>query len=457
MKKIIYIAAAIFSFAIVVNTGCKNPLVDDKGNDIPLLRVDLPKFEATYIIEFYTKSGNIERPVDGNISYSITGKDATKLVNEGGRINNSGNINSGGILSLNLDPNIKFPYDLEFTISGQNSNYLILPNVIKQTTTGSRQIRIEVIDLNNLPEPTPSPSDVDINASEDEKIASIPNSVNGNGYNYIALYQAETTKTYECTSNEFEDYGIYVVGEDMSDMPSKSRTIEAGTYFFVVTKPNGAIPTSFDIEIGSDENNIYASFDYEITTAAGVYTGSISNNLPIKQTIEQIYVLENDKSATIRIIPKAPFTIAEDTQNITDITSSGTINFDAPLQTSGSTASFKRCDISTIGFCSSDRKISYAITRSFQYRKKGDEDNWLNGMLEKGKTTLYLEDKQRYECRMSINNQWISYDMTTDPQDVDNLINTIPEVSVYTITPNGSDGYNINIEVTSEELCSLNI
>lgn len=450
--------------ATLICNSCSNPLVDDNGDDIPLIRIDLPPFDATYLIDFVELNGLATTPNGADVEVQLLGPDAADLYDESFSTSNSYMVHPSGVLSLNLDPNIQLSQSnpLDFTIAGQNHNYVVLPWSVHQTVPGNKRLQVEVINVANGPQAMGGTRgitfpDLTDGSPSATKIVDLSGRTNGNGYEYGALYRAGTSGIFTCENpgSGYADYGMYVFGGDLSLALQKEAFIQSGSYFVTVKKPINLVTSELTIEVNGPQGYSTA-FGYEILVGGRTYTGTIAGTLPLSSTIEQIYLSSTgSKAASVRLIPSAPYQLTQSSMGVNDITSANaSASFDATVATN---PQLRECSIELLAFCGTDKSIAYSLSRQFQFRKTSAaaDEPWSNGELKAGKCKIYLDDNTRYTFRIALNDKWVSYDLTTNLDEIGAILGGIDGVKKYVMKNTSATSYSIYIEIANDELCTL--
>ncbi len=454
--------------------GCEfsDPTEDDNGDKIPLIRADLPRFDASYTFRFVEADALPAEPVSGRLEIAFAGKDGEQLVTEAGRIRPFYTV-TGGMLELHLNPNIGVSASnpAEFTVTGTatTSGYLVLPYAVRQGVPGQRNIDVPVIDLSSASSASVSGQESRTNGgftvtgpdgtpvSSVVPLREIPC---GNGYAYLALYRSGRAGIYACRSaitvGTYDSYGLYRLTDDLTGEPAARLDMGTGEYFVLAARRAGTVQGNIPLYIEGPAGT--AAFRYTVETSGRSYSGTVSGMLPLQTAIEQIPVTASDKSARITLAADEPYSLKEETIDVTDVTAGEPARFEALTGSEG----FRRYDLRIVGYCATDKSVTYAVTKSFFY-SPGTKDEagmreWRQGRLTAGKTSLWLEPGRMYTFRISINNEWYDYDITTDPARIGQVLDreqASDYITRYALKDNSDGTVSLEVEIVNGELCNL--
>lgn len=452
---------------MLISCNLKDFLKDDDGNDVPLIRLDMPKFDATYLLQFVDATTG--EPIYDRFTARISGPSAGDIIDDGGKLNNSTYEIKSGVLSLNLNPNIKLngSKDIQFAVSGEGASLLVLPQIFANRTPGNKTYSVAVfkfppIDIRSSPSSVSkveeslatvtSPSGVTL-----KPIADISTMHRGDGYDYVKLYRATESGQYNYTAPDVLGVtsGLYSLGESALADPEQKLYLNAGQYFTTISKNDGTVSTDVTINIASN-STISSTFDYIIETDNGMtYRGAVSGKLPISVKVENVYVNNLAKGLKVTLPDNSIFRLSPNEITIPDARSGSAIaNFTANLNQS---ANLDLYNLIINAICASDRMIQFAITKRFQYSlvdpQNPTERQWVDGYLTEGSTSIYMERDKRYDFRIMLNNQWESYEITTNPAEINNILNS-EYITKYKMVSSGGVT-TIEAEVTSEEICDI--
>lgn len=460
----------LLAAACLVSCDINNIGKDENGDDISLLRLDLPKFDATYLMNFVDENGQL---ITSDLNISFAGKNGNSLVTEAGRINETYRV-VGGMLNLNLNPNIKInsQNQIDFQIKGAGAGMVVLPYIVKQSLSGERIINVEVFNWQTLQmqqstiSKNRATSPITVTTPDHKNLsplAVLSGKDNGNGYEYKMLYMATVSGEYTCliaNAGEYDSWGIYTMSDDMTSAPKQSLQLNSGDLFTVVTKAKNLLEGKIKVQLNSGSKTSI-SVGYTVEAGGRTYRGTLNGITPLTTAIEQIYVPSSDKKAKITFYPTAPYKLDPSTIDIADVTTAGS-KVDATITTNAASP-MRRYDLDLIGYCATDKSLTYAITKTFQYSLgskeiSDDARQWNNGALVSGKASFYMIPNQRYTFRISVNNKWYKYDITTNPKDIYEIMHqgdAAEYVSKYEMTENTDGSYNLKVEITNDELCDL--
>lgn len=452
--------------AAVMLTACniKNPLKDENGDGIPIIKIDLPKFDAVYMFDFQYLSGAEFSGQELTVHFS--GMRSGDLIDDLGRINNNTYTVSTGFLSVNLNPNIKLDGNrtVSFTVSGSSPAGVVLPRVVTDKTGGIRGIDVTVVEYSEQKRGGSRNIDdveIEVRGTQGELVAPVARlgvEQRGDGYRYLDLYQATEDGIYICgdAGEQWESYGLFALSERIATEPVKMIRLRAGEYFTTIARKRGSLATSIEINLDSPNSGTAISVGYTVETADGsLYKGTITGATPLRGRIEQIYVEEADRGAKVRLHPQPIFSVTPSVAEVADATApSAAVSFEVgPV----SGMNLTRYDINLTAVCATDRQIAVAATKMFQYSKVDptapQDREWITAVMESGRSSVYMSRGSIYDFRVSFNNKWESYMITTDPSKIEEILND-QHVLRYTMNDEG-DRVTIDIEVTHEEICNF--
>lgn len=476
MKRINILSAIAALLALTAFTGCdfENFGKDDNGEDITWLRLDLPKFDATYTFNLVDHSSgrSLETLLEVNTTYPKTDyRLPEQLLVTDGCLIPQGGTTSSGVYKLNLNPNIKLTgsNSVGFIVTASDSDYspvdyISVPKVVKQSVPGHRNVTVDVVDL-GAPPVSFSSGSLTVSGSY-TRITPLTGKDNGNGYEYVGLYKATSNGAITVSANPglFNDYGIYFFDSNMWNQPAKSVTGINGKYFFVVKKDANVAEGKLNLNITSPASNASITINYVVTTTSGQYKGAITGALPIKTSIEQIYVPASSTTAQITLTTTAPFKIDNPTRTINDIAVAGGANLDFNV-TVDQQSDFTLFDLKASLFCRDDKAAALALTKDFQY-SEGSTDmddfarTWSSGQFVSGRASIFMKEDQMYTLRINIDNQWHKYNITTNPNlNIEDLnmesSGYIDSYKVYYDT--AAKSWKISAEISADEFCNLNL
>lgn len=474
MKKIYLLAVSIIAVFGIVMVSCRfeDPLVDDNGEKINLVRLDLPKFDARYTVRIVNIDGLLVDDVPVELSFS--GKDANSLITDAGRIVMKEQTDAYrgyrtarfGMLNVNLNPNYKVAsHPVNFQINGSETSigeYIIIPKIVSQTVAGDLNVDVTAVKINPTTFSERTPELVTVGGANATKLATLSNQ-SGNGYMLLGLYRSteNATKSFTCTDNsgQFESYGIYLLGESMEVAPLKTKEIGSDQYFIVAAKPRQTIQGKIVVEINSAIKGVAVSLPYIITTTSGtvVGRGAISGILPFTATIEQIFVHQSASLVNVRIDGTSTYSVTPTTAQTATVSASATpkVSFTV-LPDPNSSTDLRRCDISVVGICSTNKQIAFYPTIRFQYSLK-DTKRWESAESKGGKIVMMLEPGQDYTIRIPINNAWQEFNITTDQTKIEAMVRDQPNVSKFELVTNSNGSMNLKVEYKDQEFCDLNL
>lgn len=468
----IYRVVAILSLCVVV-TACNfgDVLLDADGQNINLVRLDLPKYDARYRVQIVDQLG--DRIDDATIELNIWGDDALNMITDVGRILMLDNTDQYrefrtteyGLFNFNLNPNLKVASrPIKFQIGGSTnseSEYVVIPKIVDHAFAGDINIYLTAV-----------PVDVQQSASvilgdpfyvlggNAQKVASLSGQ-NGAGYEMIALYRSDRgvkrNFTIECAGTEYESYGIYLLHDDMFAPASISKAVEPQQYFIVAAKRKNMIRCALRVNVESAVKGIAASLPYTIYDRAGdvVLCGEVSGIAPLSSVVEQIYLPADDPVVTIELHGTNSLDISmPNLQNVRlSDRSVAQVNFEVVSRVEAS-STLHRYDISVEGVCDTDRQIAFMPSVRFQYTVK-DAGCWEWCESRAGKIVVMLEPDQDYTIRIPINNSWQTFDITTSKERIERIVRDQPNVNRLDLKHNPDGSISLDIDYQDPQFCDL--
>ncbi|MDO5571536.1 MAG: hypothetical protein Q4F97_08775 [Bacteroidales bacterium] len=422
-----------------------NILKDDNGNDMNLLLVDLPEFDAEYSFTFKNAfTGEIyESPAD----IKISGDSKDDIVSDLGYRKNNMFTSSDGELFLYLNPNLKVESsEVKFDISGNDNNVLVLPYTVSKTKKGRNNVTIGVIPASLLN--YKSTKAVSSSTSDDNGILSgvtvkdskdviydivylndlITDGEDGVYAGFVRIGDLNIDDMHIDSNNDNYEYSLVYLAKDVYLI--KAVSANQKTCIVNVSLKGDGVVTFYT----KASNSFYS--DYIQTTVSLPYSFSFRDFISNDNTISvrtKIDALNFDETKTL----------ASD---------GGNVEFNVP---NADKSGKKRYEIHLNAYSPDEKRIAASITKSFKYIEKENNglsiDNWSEGKLEKGVVTLWLKENVEYTFRVNLNNKAYKYDITTNINEINSLVEKEEDITSFTWSAL-NDGYRFDIDVTNEEI-----
>ena len=149
MKKNRYIQGFLaLCFMATLTTGCEinDILKEDDGSDMALIRVDLPTFDAEYVLNFTDVMTG--QPYEKTLTANIFRAGVDEICTDMGKLKDGKFTTSTGTLNLFLNPNKKVAGEtISFEVDGKGSDYIIIRHKVN-TVKGRNDASIGVFSLN---------------------------------------------------------------------------------------------------------------------------------------------------------------------------------------------------------------------------------------------------------------------------------------------------------------------
>ncbi|MFC2118441.1 hypothetical protein ACFLTI_05560 [Bacteroidota bacterium] len=422
----------------------KNPLEDkDTGEDITLLIVDM-NFIKTKIAVHIIDSETGEYIEDEEITIIFGGDDAANLINFAGE--KPDNITtSTGYIELGYDPRIEISPEnpLELTIYGYGVGYLPIPVYVSYPEEGIKDIIINLIKIGTVKseksgfnEPYTiyfgeNPVDGQLTFLTD-----VSHINTGADYKYLNCYQVFVPGLFSVSDNQnpndaiglwyWEDPYVYNSGRKYTSpetpvisIPPPNLKYEALLYTAIkrsgIAACDGYSGLTFNVVDGGGAVGGSGAFNYKVTYSNGTTkTGIIRLTIPQRYIIHDLNYPESDPSVKVELFGDSQYNM------------SGEVSVN---NVCGGEATFEAIPISNLfpykiitKYKCPDMQFAVALTISGQFKKSGSDDPWTSFTFDGGICELQLEKNEDYDFRMSIDGEWTSYTLPTDPSQIQPFI-----------------------------------
>lgn len=470
MKK--YIAMATLLLGL---TGCswfEDPTIDKDGNKIPLLALDLPYFDASFLINAVDEAtGN---SATSTVKMQLRGEfvENKGLVTDLGYLRYAYDVKPGGNVLICLNPNLMVNpvKPVNFVVTGENADQIILPYRVISGVRGVSEVTVRTLDLRQLR--TDNLGDV-VDVMPAVTVGGVllaPSAVlddpDGTGMEYRGFYRVLTggMATVSLPAAGFTELAL--VRSDGTSIASSSAGVDGflristpvsfGEGFFVALRyadrTLGALTLRLTGNLAAD---ISVSYNYRVEAGGRVYSGQTTDRLPADKHIVQISVPISDPSAKVSLTVHDPFLVKQEEIMLADITQGMPVAlFELYLKP----AIQKRLyHIRFTGFCPDNPQLSVAMTKRCEVREgtKADavQDDWRWVEMRKGRLSAYLEPNKRHVIRVNLDNELSTYEITTDPNEVEQMLSE--EIREYKLVTNKDGSVSIVALVVSDKLCDL--
>lgn len=434
IKYRLFAILTIFFFGAGI-MACKDLFKDpskskDTGDKVTLLLLDRNFINTKINIRLVDINGQ-QLSTTEPVQVQFFGNDASNLITFGGKKRTTYSTSSGYV-EVGYDPNIGVSSQdpIELTVLASNDNYVSVPQSLKYTSEGTRDVIITMYakptlksaKLNGFNEPFDLTFNSQPQSSNFVFIADVSSSPTGTSYVYKNLYIPSVNGNIVCSNLKdavkYSDYGVYYQKNGSGVMPVanpvKNANLQSGAFVYTAVQPSGVAQCDKGLKIHVSASNGSSGsgvFDYKLTFSDNTTkSGKISCDFPSDIQIEQIFYPSANPSVKVELLGDGQYGVspAVTLSSACD----GTANF-----TLTSKSGLKTYKLVTRYSCP-DSNVGLGLTTPCDFRLKGSTDAWTTFQFQGGVCTILLTAGKEYEFRFNIDGKYYTYILPTDPNEV---------------------------------------